>query len=439
MKICFLGAGSTVFCKNVLGDCILTPQLGEFEISLHDIDQERLNQSYEVIVRLNKNLNGNATVTKNLNRKEALKDSDFIINAIQVGGYKPCTVTDFKIPRRYGLQQTIGDTLGVGGIMRALRTIPVLEDFARDIMEVCPNAYFLNYTNPMAMLTGYLLKYTKVKAVGLCHSVQGCVPDLIKKLKIDIKADDTNWEIYGINHQAWLLKCETKDGVDLYPEIMEKAFAKNRGLFARLDAVRFEMMRTFGYYITESSEHNAEYNPWFIKKLNVLDWIRYMIPLNEYPRRCRRNIREWKRTSRKLNQGDFITHTRSNEYGSRIIEAIHTNNPFTFNGSVLNTEGLIPNLPLEACVEVPIIADKEGFHPMQCSALPEQLAAINVTNIMPQLLTIKASQTKKLEDIYHAVALDPHTGAVLTLSQIKKMCKKLYLKHKKDGYLPEYK
>lgn len=438
MKICFLGAGSTVFLKSVLGDCILTPELGEFDIALHDIDSERLEESYSVITALNKQYNGKATISKHLNRREALQNSDYIINAIQVGGYKPCTVTDFRIPRKYGLQQTIGDTLGVGGIMRALRTIPVLEEFAKDIEEVCPDAYFLNYTNPMAMLTGYMQKYTKVKTVGLCHSVQSCVPDLIKKLDLSLKEEDATWEIYGINHQAWLLKVEGKNGVDYYPEIRRKSAAWNRSHWARLDAVRFELMNTFGYYVTESSEHNSEYTPWFIKKFNPYLWAKYYIPLNEYPRRCRSQIRGWEKQKNNLLDGKFLEHKRSNEYGSRIIEALHTGKPFTFNGSVLNTDALIPNLPLEACVEVPIVADANGLTPKHCNPLPEQCASVNKTNIVPQMLAIKASQTKKLEDVCHAVALDPHTGSVLSLPAIKKMCKELYEQHHKDGYLPAY-
>mgnify|MGYP001280735667 CR=1 FL=1 len=439
MKICFLGAGSTVFAKNILGDCILTPSLGEFEIALHDINEKRLNQSYEVISRLNKNYNGKATITKSLNRKEALKGSDYIINAIQVGGYKPCTVTDFKIPRRYGLWQTIGDTLGIGGIMRALRTIPVLEEFARDIEEVCPDAWFLNYTNPMAMLTGYMQRYTKVKTVGLCHSVQVCVPDLLKRLKMDIDPETVTQEIFGINHQAWLLTVKDKDGNDLYPEIKRRSKGHDKTIFGWLDAVRFEIMNTFGYYVTESSEHNAEYNPWFIKKFNPFLLLKYKVPLNEYPRRCRLQILKWKFTARKIKKGTFIEHKKTHEYGSRIIEALHTGVPYTFNGNVLNTGYLIPNFPEEACVEVPIVADKSGLTPQKCRELPLQCAALNMTNINTHLLTIKASQTRLLEDVVRAAAMDPHTGAVLSLGQIKSMCKALYKKHRKDGYLPEYK
>jgi len=443
MRICFLGAGSTVFCKNVLGDCILTPELGEFEIALHDIDEVRLNESFMLIKAINEKYSGKATVLKFLNRREALTGADYIINAVQIGGYKPCTVTDFKIPRRFGLQQTIGDTLGAGGIMRALRTIPVFKDFANDIAELCPNAYFLNYTNPMAMLTGYLLKHTNVKAVGLCHSVQGCVPHLLRGLKLDksVDAEKTKWEIYGINHQAWLLSVHDENGEDLYPTIKHRAKHGPKTLSrGRTDAVRYALMEHFGHYVTESSEHNSEYTPWFIKKFNPLRWARYMIPLNLYPMRCRNQIRGWKKQSKRLlTDPALINHSRSLEYGSRIIEAIHTGKPFTFHGSVLNTEGYIPNLPNEACVEIPVIADKNGLTPQKCNPLPEQCASVNITNITPQLLTLKANETRKLEDIFRAVALDPHTASVLTLPQIRRMCKALYKAHHKGGWLPEYK
>lgn len=438
MKICFLGAGSTVFAKNILGDCILSPNLGDFDIALHDIDSNRLDESFIVVSALNKKYNGRATVTKHLNRREALKGADYIINAVQIGGYKPCTVTDFKIPRKYGLQQTIGDTLGVGGIMRALRTIPVLEDFAKDIEELCPDAYFLNYTNPMAMLTGYMQQYTNVKTVGLCHSVQSCVPNLLKELNIDIKPEDTTWEIYGINHQAWLLSLHDKEGNDIYPLIKERAFSSEMDKSAKYDLVRLELMRTFGYYVTESSEHNSEYTPWFIKRFNPFLLLKYNIPLNEYPRRCRNQIAGWEKQKKELLNSGAIEHKRSNEYGSRIIEALHTGEPFEFHGNVMNTDLLIPNLPANACVEVPVVADSNGLTPKHCKPLPEQCASINITNIIPQTLAIQAARTKKFEDIYRAVALDPHTGAVLSLSQIKKMCRELYEQHRKDGFLPEY-
>ncbi|MDR0697088.1 MAG: alpha-galactosidase [Christensenellaceae bacterium] len=437
MKICFLGAGSTVFAKNVLGDCLLTPALDSFDLSLHDIDEHRLDESFQLISTLNKNYHGKAHITAELDRKKALENADFIVNAVQIGGYKPSTVVDFKIPRKYGLKQTIGDTIGIGGIMRALRTIPFLDKCATDIAEVCPNALFLNYTNPMAMLTGHLLQYTKVRAVGLCHSVQSCVPHLFKYLKMTDKLDGVQWDIYGINHQSWLVDVRDKDGNDLYPEIKTRSLDKKIAPFT--DRVRREILDTFGYYLTESSEHTAEYMPYFIKSRYPELILKYLIPINEYPRRCRNQIRGWRAQKRKLlTQGSNLTHTRSNEYGSKIIEAAVTNVPYTFHGSALNTNELIPNLPREACVEVPITVDSQGFHPSKCNPLPEQCAAMNRTNINVQLLTLKANQTRELKDIQLAAALDPHTSAELSLSHIKSMCMELYYKHLNDGFMPEY-
>ena len=469
MKITFLGAGSTVFAKNVLGDCILTPTLGEFEIALYDLDEKRLNESYLVINNINKKYNGKATVTKHLGTPQAklgrenfneglrtaLTGANYVINAVQIGGYKPCTVSDFKIPARYGLRQTIADTLGVGGIFRALRTIPVMKCFADMMEEVCPDAWLLNYTNPMAMLTGYMLTHTKVKTVGLCHSVQGCIPHLLNELKMKEKypPESVNWTIYGINHQAWLLDVKDKDGNDLYPEIRERAALASKGIIGKMgayasgDRVRYKIMEVFGYYVTESSEHNAEYCPWFIKRWKpfwrrgALRWTnKYRVPLDEYPVRCRRQIRDWKRQAKRLeSDASFINHNKSHEYGAYIIEALHTGKPFTFSGSVLNTKGYITNLPKDCCVEIPIVADKNGLTPQFCGTLPEQLAAYNMTNIGPQMLTLKANETRLMDDLIRAVAMDPHTGAVLTLDKIQKMCKALYKRHYKQGWMPEYK
>ena len=288
-KITFMGAGSTVFARNVLGDCMCTPALRDSDIALYDIDPKRLEESEIILSAINKNTNeGRATIRTYLgveNRKEALRGADFVVDAIQVGLYEPCTVTDFEIPKKYGLRQTIGDTLGIGGIMRALRTIPVLRDFAEDMEEVCPNALFLNYTNPMAMLSGYMQRYTNIKTVGLCHSVQVCSEGLLKGLGMEDKLEGRKELIAGINHMAWLLEIYDKDGNDLYPEIKRRAAEKN-GTEKHTDMVRYEYIRRLGYYCTESSEHNAEYNPWFIKSRcpELID--KFNIPLDEYPRRC---------------------------------------------------------------------------------------------------------------------------------------------------------
>lgn len=435
MKICFLGAGSTVFAKNLLGDCILNAALGEFDIALHDIDPKRLDESFTLISAVNKQYNGKAKITSHIVRREALQDADFVINAIQVGGYKPCTVNDFKIPAKYGLKQTIGDTLGIGGIMRGLRTINVLEGVAEDIKELCPNALFLNYTNPMAIVTGYLQTYTPIKTTGLCHSVQACVPDLLNMFGMKDKEEGCRKQIYGINHQAWLTEITDKDGADLYPEIKKRSLS---GDYPKKDLVRREIMHTFGYYVTESSEHNAEYMPYFIKDLYPGLKRQYKVPLNEYPRRCRHQIRDWKKQAKSLTESASVQHQISNEYGARIIEAATLDKPFVFHGSFSNAQGLVPNLPPEACVEVPAVVDAKGFRPVKCPPLPEQCAALNRTNINVQLLTLKAFRTKKLDDIIMAAALDPHTASELSLDDIKDMCRELYKAHRKGGWLPEY-
>ena len=439
MKITFLGAGSSVFAKNVLGDCMLSDNLHDIEIALYDIDGGRLEDSYMLINAINNNCNeGRAKVEKYLgveNRKAALKDASFVINAVQIGGYEPCTVIDFEIPKKYGLRQTIGDTLGIGGIMRALRTIPVLEDFTNDICEVCPDAWFLNYTNPMAMITGYLQRFTGVKTIGLCHSVQVCSKTLLEEL--DIKVDGFKDKIAGTNHMAWLLEIKDLKGNDLYPIIKEKALKKNAGEKHK-DMTRFEYIKYLGYYCTESSEHNAEYNPFFIKSKypELID--RYNIPLDEYPRRCVNQIERWNKQREELFNGGNITHERSREYASRIMESMITDKPYKLGGNVLNT-GLITNLPEKACVEVPCIVDGCGIHPTYIGDLPEQLAAMNRTNINTQLMTIEAARSKRSEDIYMAAMLDPHTAAELSIDDIVSMCDELIEAHKKAGYMTQYK
>lgn len=435
MKITFLGAGSSVFVRNVLGDCMLSPALRAATYALYDIDAERLNDSYNMLTAINNNCNqGRAKFARYAgveNLPEALKDSSFIINAIQVGGYEPCTVTDFEIPKKYGLRQTIADTLGVGGIFRALRTIPVMQMFAENIETYCPDAIFLNYTNPMGILTGYMLRYTRVNLVGLCHSVQVCVPKLFKGLGMEYD-DMLQWKIAGINHMAWLLEI-TRGKKDLYPEI--KRLSKDRGA-PDDDRVRHEIMHKFGYYVTESSEHNAEYMPYFIKGRypELID--RFNIPLDEYPRRCIKHIEEWAKLRVELTQNSKLTHKRSKEYASHIIEAIATNQPYKFGGNVIN-HGSIPNLPSYACVEVPCIADASGIAPTYVGDLPEQLAALNRTNINVQLLTIEAAHTLKKDAIYHAALMDPHTSAELSMDDIINLCDDLIDSH--GNWLPTYK
>lgn len=431
-KIAFLGAGSTVFAKNILGDCLLTPALRDSEFALFDIDLQRLKDSEQMLNAINNNTGNHGKVVAYTDRKAALKDADYVINAVQIGGYEPCTVIDFEVPKKYGLRQTIGDTLGIGGIFRALRTLPVMFDFARDIEEVCPDAWFLNYTNPMAILTGALQRYTGVKTIGLCHSVQICAPHLLKHL--EMPTDNIQWKIAGINHMAWLLEI-TRNGEDLYPEIKRRAAIKQQE-GKHYDMVRFEMMRRFGYYVTESSEHNAEYLPYFIKSKypELID--EFNIPLDEYPRRCEAQIAGWEKMREHLVNNDKLTHTRTNEYGSYIMEAMETNQPFKIGGNVINN-GLISNLPAEACVEVPCLVDASGIAPCYVGPLPPQLAALNLTNINVHLLTIEAAITGKKEHIYHAAMLDPHTGSELTLDEIVNLCDDLIEAH--GDWLPKFK
>jgi alpha-galactosidase len=430
-KITFIGAGSTVFAKNILGDVMQTPALQGFEIALFDIDGERLRDSEQMLLNLKQTSGSTCVVKAYSDRKEALRGARYIVNAIQVGGYDPCTITDFEIPKKYGLRQTIGDTVGIGGIFRNLRTIPVMLDFAADIREVCPDALFLNYTNPMAVLTNVMITHGGINTVGLCHSVQVCVPHLFDHLGMD--PEGVKWQIAGINHMAWLLEV-SKDGVDLYPEIKRRAAEKQKE--SHHDMVRFELMQKFGYYITESSEHNAEYHPYFIKR-NYPELIeRFNIPLDEYPRRCVNQIEDWKKMRDSLVLDKNLEHCRSHEYASYILEAMESDVPFRIGGNVMNT-GLIPNLPREACVEVPCLVDRNGVTPTYVGNLPPQLAALNRTNINTQLLTIEAAITGKKEHIYHAAMLDPHTSAELSMDDIIAMCDDLIEAH--GSWLPAFK
>ena len=438
MKLTFLGAGSTIFARNVIGDCMCSEVLRDSVFALYDIDGERIEESRTILEAIRKNCGGYGRIECYVgeeNRKEALRGADFVVNAIQVGGYDPCTIIDFEIPKKYGLRQTIGDTLGIGGIMRALRTIPVMQSFAEDMAEVCPNALFLNYTNPMAMLSGYMQRYTPVNTVGLCHSVQVCSKSLLKALGMEDKLDGRKELIAGINHMAWLLEIKDKNGVDLYPEIKSRVDA----YLAKPDAtdkVRMDYIKHFGYYCTESSEHNAEYNMFYIKSKYPELIQRYNIPIDEYSRRCVKQIEGWHKEYEEILEKGVKEHTRSHEYASRIMEAIVTGNPYQIGGNVLNKGHLISNLPEEACVEVPCLVNGNGVHPCSVGALPVQCAAMNMTNINVQLLTIEAAVTEKKEHIYQAAMLDPHTASELDIDTIKKLVDNLIEAH--GNYLPKY-
>ncbi len=442
-KITFLGAGSTVFAKNILGDAMLTPALSDAKIALYDIDAGRLEDSFLMLNTLNATINsGRARVSRHLGPQEranALRGADFVVNAIQVGGYDPATIVDFEIPKKYGLRQTIADTLGIGGIFRALRTVPVMLDFARDIEEVAPDAWMLNYTNPMCMVTGAMLRGSGVKTVGLCHSVQVCARTLLEDVGMEIPESDLAWKIAGINHMAWLLEIKAR-GVDLYPEIKVRAAALNES--ARKpegnkhgDMVRLEIMRHFGYYVTESSEHNAEYTPYWIKRdrPDLVD--EFNIPLDEYPRRCVNQIAGWKKRRDEIVADPRLTHEKTSEFGAGIMEAIVTGNPFRVHGNVLNA-GLIPNLPADAVVEVPCLVDKNGVQGCYAGPLPTQCAALNMTNINVQLLAVEAALKRSRDLVYQAAYLDPRCAAELTLDRIRALCDDLFEAH--GGMIPEY-
>lgn len=428
MTITFLGAGSTVFAKNILGDVLLTPSLAGSRIKLYDIDPIRLDDTRRMLEKLGRSITGsNATVEMFLGpdeRKAALRDADCVVNAIQVGGYEPATVIDFEIPKRYGLRQTIGDTMGIGGIFRGIRTLQVMLEIVRDMEDACPDALLLNYANPMSIVTGGLLRRSTIQTVGLCHSVQICVPRLLHYLDMSVNPSETRWKIAGINHMAWLLEI-THDGKDLYPEIRQRAQERSE----HSDALRFELMKRFGFYVTESSEHNAEYSPYWIKRSHPELIERFQIPLDEYPRRCREQIAQWKSMREQMIEGTTpLTHTRSYEYGAGIMEAVLTDTPARIHGNILNN-GLIPNLPPDSIVEVPCLVDRNGVQGVYSGPLPRQLAALNSAAIQVHLLTIDAALTGSRDSLYQAAFLDPHTAAELSLDEIVSLCDDLLEAH----------
>ncbi len=443
-KITFMGAGSTVFAKSILGDCLCSAALQDAHIALYDIDGARLRESMMMLENLNQNINaGRARITRHLgtrSRKAALRGADYVVNAIQVGGYDPCTIIDFEVPKKYGLRQTIADTLGIGGLFRSLRTIPVVLDFARDMEDVCPDAWFLNYVNPMAAITGALLHGSGIKTVGLCHSVQGCARGLLRSVGLDPgDYPRLQWKIAGINHQGWLLEI-SHDGKDLYPLIKTRAAAivareRRKELAEHRDLVRLEIMLQFGYYLTESSEHSAEYMPYWIKASHPELIDQYNIPLDEYPRRCVNQIAGWEKMRDELVGNARLTHSRGHEYGSQIMEAIQTDVPVRIGGNVLNT-GLVTNLPGKAVVEVACLVDRNGVQGCYVGELPEQCAALNRTNINSQLLTVEAALERRRDAIYHAAYLDPHTAAELTLDEIRALCDDMIQAH--GDWLPAY-
>ncbi len=434
-KITFLGAGSTVFAKNLLGDIFSFPEFADAHIHLMDIDPERLRTSEIVAHKVAEFFGARPKIETTLNRRQALDGADYALSMFQVGGYKPGTVIDFEIPKQYGLRQTIADTLGIGGIMRALRTIPVFLDTVQEMEAVCPDVTFLQYVNPMAMNCWAINRVSKIKTVGLCHSVQGTAEQLARDL--GLPAEELNYLCAGINHLAFYLRLEHQ-GQDLYPRLREVARA---GAFGRryrqlADKVRYELFQRIGYFVTESSEHFSEYGPWFIKRGRPDLIEQFEIPLDEYLDRCEANIAEWEALRARFERGDLeLTHQRSHEYGALIIHSQETGTPRVVYGNVAN-HGLIDNLPAGCTVEVPCLVDQNGLQPTRIGALPPHLAAIMQTNINVQALTVEAALTRKRAHIYHAAMLDPHTAAELSLDQIWAMVDELIAAH--GTMLPDY-
>tara|TARA_B100000676_G_scaffold30606_1_gene28719 strand:+ start:173 stop:1534 length:1362 start_codon:yes stop_codon:yes gene_type:complete len=450
-KLTIIGAGSAVFTKNIFTDLMFIDEFKKMDIALVDIDEKRLKISHELLDVIAKKLNATPNIKSYTDRKKALVSSDFIQSTIQVGGYKPSTVIDFDIPKQFGLKQTIADTLGIGGIMRGLRTIPVLVDIGKDIMDICPNALWLQYVNPMCSnMIAINNACPGIKSVGLCHSVQGTAEMLARDL--NEKIENIDYLCAGINHMAFYKKFSKKNGnteEDLYPrlkkladdiindkKISSRSMEKDRESDKVLhEKVRYEILRRFGYFVTESSEHFAEYVPWFIKN-NRQDLIdKYKIPIEEYIDRCKNNIELWNNLEKDMTPIYNQSLKRSNEYASYIMDAVVNNKEVTINGNVMN-KGYIDNLPSNCCVEVPCLVNSNGNKPQSTGRLPEHLAALMRTNINVQILTAEAALTNKKESIYHAAMLDPLTGANLSIDEIYSLVDRLIEAHNK--YLPEY-
>lgn len=443
-KIAFIGAGSTVFMKNIIGDVLQRPALAAAHVALMDIDEGRLAESEIVFNKLVASLGAQATHSLHTDRRSALDGADFVVVAFQIGGYEPCTVTDFEIPKKFGLRQTIADTLGVGGIMRGLRTVPHLWAICEDMLEVCPNALMLQYVNPMAINTWAIArKYPQIKQVGLCHSVQGTAHELATDLQMD--DSKIRYISAGINHVAFFLKFEEimDDGTyrDLYPDL-QKGYAD--GVYPRPESswnprcpnkVRYEMMKRTGYFCTESSEHFAEYTPWFIKEGREDLIEKFGIPLDEYPKRCVEQIGRWKDQLAEYQEADKIEVPSSVEYASQIINSAWTGTPSVIYGNVRNN-GYISALPEGCAVEVPCLVDHNGIQPTRIDHVPPQLAAIMRSNVNVQELTVEALMNENREHIYHAAMMDPHTGAELDLEQIWQLVDELIAAH--GEWLPDW-
>ena len=426
-KIAFIGAGSTQFSQKLVEDITGFPALADTAtLALMDIDAERLHVAETIAEKVIARAGARATVEATLDRRAALDRADYVVTSFQVGGYRPATVVDFEVPKRFGLRQTIGDTLGVGGIMRGLRTIPVLLDVCRDMEQVCPDALLLNYVNPMAMLCWAVAQDSSIRTLGLCHSVQYTALELAADL--GVPADELDYHVAGINHLAFFLRLE-RNGEDLYPALQRIA---GEGRMPEDNRVRYEVLRHLGYFVTESSEHFAEYVPWFIKGARPDLVERFNIPLDEYPRRCEAYLSEWETLRDGLGDDVALDAQDSVEYGAAIVNACETGEPLRFNANVPNSAGgrkLIDNLPGDCCVEVPCVASGRGIEPQPVGSLPRQLAALMQTNVNVQGLVVEAALTGRREAVHHAAMLDPHTAAELSLDEIARLVEELLEAH----------
>ncbi len=437
-KIAFIGAGSTIFMKNIVGDCLHFESLRDATFTLMDIDAKRLGESELVVQKMIATMGSGAQVQTTLDQRTAVAGADFVVVAFQIGGYRPCTVTDFEIPKSYGLRQTIADTLGIGGIMRGLRTVPHLWKLAQDMMELCPDAYLLQYVNPMALNTwGLTERYPRLKQVGLCHSVQNTVEEIAHDL--DLPKEELEYRVAGVNHVAFFLDFEHK-GQSLYPRLRDGyrsgRLPKPPLLMPRCaNKVRYEVMEHLGYFCTESSEHFAEYVPWFIKEGRE-DLIRdFSVPLDEYPLRCEEQMASWSEEAARLRNQSEIAVEKSHEFAAELMNAMVTNTPYVIYGNLPNA-GQMPQLPTGAAVEVPCLVDRNGVQPTVVDDVPPQLIALMRTQINVQELVVRALCDENIEHVYHAAMLDPHTAAELDLRQIRSMVTDLLIAH--GDWLPEF-
>ncbi|SHH13347.1 alpha-glucosidase/alpha-galactosidase [Marivita hallyeonensis] len=437
-RIAFIGAGSTIFMKNIVGDVLHFPALEGATFALMDINEQRLEESALVARKLIAASGRRAQVEATMDQRRALAGADFVVTAFQIGGYEPSTVIDFDIPKQYGLRQTIGDTLGVGGIMRGLRTVPHLWRVAADMAELCPEATLLQYVNPMAINTWALAeRYPHVKQVGLCHSVQNTVEELAHDL--DLPKDEIRYRVAGVNHVAFFLDL-THKGQSLYPALREGyrtgSLPKPPLLMPRCaNKVRYEVMEHLGYFCTESSEHFAEYVPWFIKdgREDLIET--FSVPLDEYPKRCIEQMADWSEQAKTYRTTDQIDFAKSHEFAAEIMNAMVTDQPYTIYGNLPN-RGQAPQLPMGAAVEVPCMVDHNGIQPSVVDDIPPQLVALMRSQINVQELVVRALVDENIDHIYHAAMMDPHTAAELDLRQIRSLVTDLLAAH--GEMLPEF-